>query len=149
MIVHAWEPLPGPLHAQVLAYLAGSGLGMHGRGREGRRIYQLPGAVSEDDLAYLHSRALAAFRESVGPGERLYALEGLRIGRWFRPWAPVGEWDIRIFPAGGTSVFLAEDYRFGLVADARARTLGVFGQPLLGAFGRRPPRLCAQAGAYP
>ncbi len=118
--------------------------------------YALPEAWTEDDLDDLHRQVLAAFRACTGPEERLYALDWQHQCFWFRPhsnleragddhqaWPLVlpgsGLWRIPVLPDGDYSIFLAEDFRFGIFGHPWERTWCVFGAELLAALETRRP----------
>lgn len=94
----------------------------------------------EEDLA---RKALTAFRLCTPPGEDLYALDWNHPCYFLDPHgvvAEVGEpWAIPIVPNGDHYVFLASDFRFGVIGDCVEQTICVFGQPLLNAFAKDTP----------
>lgn len=105
----------------------------------------MPGALEHD----LHVKTLAAFRACTRPEQRLCVLDSIQHpGYWFWPhrWDDVLDildwtaWKTPVLPDGDHSIFLAEDYAFGLLGHMWEETITVFGAPLLAAFERQRPR---------
>lgn len=97
-------------------------------------------------ISDLETKTCAAFRECTLPGQRMYALDWQHEGFWFYPHVPFSEgdpasWRIPVFPDGDYYIFLSEDFRFGTFGHPWEETICVFGQDLLNAFERNPPKL--------
>jgi hypothetical protein len=103
-------------------------------------VLQAVGQERESMAAELTLEVLAAFRRATPPGETLLAIDVLRFHEHyaFDPYrlasAAHEQWAHPVLPDDNFSVFLARDYRFGLVGDPVRRTLCVFGWPLLDVF---------------
>lgn len=101
--------------------------------------------------AELTLRMLAAFRGATPAGETLLALDVLRFYEHYafdpHRLASAGreQWAQPVVPDDNFSVFLAKDFRFGMVGDPVRQTLCVFGQPLLDAFRADLPACLGQA----
>ncbi|MFD9888582.1 DUF2716 domain-containing protein [Amycolatopsis sp. NPDC059027] len=94
-----------------------------------------PYAVEEREVADV---ALAALKESVRPDEWVWVLHWQHQSYRFWPhrMAAADNWTVPVFPRVDYHMFLAEDFRFGTLGHPWERTLCVFGEPLLTAFGR-------------
>lgn len=94
----------------------------------------------EEDLA---RKALSALRLCTPPGENLYALDWNHPCYLLDPHCGVAEagepWAAPVLPNGDHYIFLAPDFRFGLIGDCVEQTICVFGQPLLDAFAKDSP----------
>jgi ADP-heptose:LPS heptosyltransferase len=85
--------------------------------------------------------ALAAFKSIVSPGGRMYALDWQHECYWFYPHLSENErWWIDV-PDSEYAIFLSEDFGFGFFGHPWEATICVFGQELLEAFQKYPPRL--------
>jgi hypothetical protein len=94
----------------------------------------------------LNMEVLTLFRQSVLPGERLYALDWQHPCYWFNPYgqfefSEVYEGMIPVFPDGDYSIFLADDFRFGTFGHPWEQTICVFGETLLKLIERDRPRM--------
>ena len=97
----------------------------------------------------LTAKALAALKECTRPGEVLTALDWNHPCYYLDPHGGLADaepssWAIPVFPNGDSYHFLAPDHRFGIIGSCVDRTLCVFGDDLLAAFGRRSPLLLDQ-----
>jgi hypothetical protein len=85
-------------------------------------------------------KVLAAFQRATPPGETLVALDALRYYEHyaFDPHrltaAGREQWAHPVVPDDNFPLFLARDFRFGLVGDPLKGTLCVFGQALVDAL---------------
>ena len=95
----------------------------------------------ESDLA---QKTLAAFQECVEPHEEIFALDWNHPCYYLDPHggmsgAPLSSWAVPILPNGDHYIYLAQDFRFGIVGNCVDQTICVFGQRLLDALSRRTP----------
>src|SRR5262249_46118064 len=95
----------------------------------------------EEDLTL---KALRAFRACTPPGEELYVLDWNHSCYFFDPHGGVTDasessWAKPVLPHGDHSLYLARDFRFGIIGDCVDRTMCVFGEPLLAAFAEDMP----------
>jgi Protein of unknown function (DUF2716) len=85
--------------------------------------------------------ALMVFKTIIPLGGRIYALDWQHECYWFYPHLSGDEhWWIDV-PDSEYAVFLAEDFSFGIFGHPWEETICVFGQVLLEAFQKYPPRL--------
>lgn len=118
-----------------------------------------PAAATAD----LHERTLAAFRQVLPVGSRMYALDWQHPSFWFAPHAPVASWEkpdlrqrgllpgeparaedqwlIPVLPNGDYSLFLGAELDWGWFGHPWEQTICVFGEPLLKAVLAQPPAL--------
>jgi hypothetical protein len=94
--------------------------------------------------ADLTLKALSALQECTRPGEELLALDWNHPCYFFDPHGGVTDahpssWAVPILPNGDNYLFLAQDYRFGIIGNCVDMTICVFGQELLAAFRDRLP----------
>lgn len=87
----------------------------------------------------LNLKTLDALRQCTGRQERLYALDWQHPCYSLYPHCPfaaedVDAWKVPVLPDGDYYIFLAEDFRFGLIGHPWEQTICVFGQELLDAF---------------
>jgi Protein of unknown function (DUF2716) len=95
----------------------------------------------ESDLTL---KALQALMQCTRPGEELLALDWQHPCYFFDPHAGVSDarpssWAVPVLPNGDHYLFLAQDYRFGIIGNCVDMTVCVFGQELLDAFAVAPP----------
>lgn len=55
--------------------------------------------------------------------------------------ADASEWAVTVLPDRDHYIFLAQDYRFGIISNCADRTICVFGRELLAAIHRSPPAI--------
>jgi uncharacterized protein DUF2716 len=108
--------------------------------------YAVPERYTGADLDDLQRHALNALQVCTRPEERLYALNWHHTCFWLRPHgvlrqSGIGVWYVPVLPNGDYSVFLAEDFRFGIFGHPWERTWCVFGAALLTAFEAETPAL--------
>ena len=110
--------------------------------------YAIPDDRADADLEELNQDVLQAFRACTKPEERLYALDWQHICFWLRPHdvferSAAGRevWRIPVFPDGDYSIFLADDFRFGIFGHPWEGTWCVFGAELLAALETGPPKM--------
>jgi hypothetical protein len=88
----------------------------------------------------LDARALAVFRSLVVPDTRIYALDWQHTCFWFYPHLAGHEpFRISVFPDGDYSIFLAEDFSFGLFGHPWQETVCAFGERLLQVMAHHEP----------
>ena len=103
-------------------------------------VLRAAGQERESMAAELTLAVLAAFRRATPSGETLVALDVLRFYEHYafdpHRLASAGreQWAHPVLPDDNFSLFLAKDFRFGLVGDPVRQTLCVFGRPMLDAF---------------
>ena len=100
----------------------------------------------EEDLA---RTTHAAFRACMQADQRLYAFDWQHVTYWFYPYRsfPAGDleaWCVPVLPNGDYSIFLAEDFSFGIFGHPWEQTLCVFGQRLLDSYAQAQPLLFTQ-----
>jgi hypothetical protein len=102
-------------------------------------------ASHEKEVADLTLKLLAGFQAVTRRGERLYALDSLH---WYEHYtfdpnrlASPGRdsWALPLFPDDNYAIFLAPDFRFGVLGSPLEQTLCIFGQQLLEAMGNDLP----------
>jgi hypothetical protein len=89
-------------------------------------------------------KARNALKQCTPPGEDLLALDWFHACYFFDPHAGVSaahppSWPVSVLPTTGHHIFLARDFRFGVVGNCVDRTVCVFGRELLSAFAADPP----------
>lgn len=92
------------------------------------------GDFDEQAIDELDATLLTAFRKSVAPDHRLYALDWQHDCYWFYPHRNADEPVIPIIPDGDYSIFLSQDFTFGTFGHPWERTLCVFGADLVSAI---------------
>lgn len=93
--------------------------------------------------ADLNLKVLKALQACTAAGESVYALDWNHTCFHFNPRGGVttghaDEWAVPVLPNGDHYVFLAEDYRFGIIATMDT-SVCVFGADLLNALASDPP----------
>jgi hypothetical protein len=109
-------------------------------------IFNADGAEAtrlEEDLA---QKTLAAFRRCTYAHQWLYALDWQHACYRFYPHQPflahnLEAWSVSVLPNGDYSIFLAQDFSFGIFGHPWEKTMCVFGQGLLDAFAQDQPLL--------
>lgn len=101
--------------------------------------YSITYPWTEDDIDDFYEKARKVFGEVLLPDQRFYALDWQHTCFWFYPYI-TDSWRIGL-PNGDYAIFLAEDFSFGLFGHPWEETICVFGQALLEAFQKYPPRL--------
>jgi hypothetical protein len=125
--------------------------------------YRFEYPVDDLDFDNLHDCALAAFRQCLESGDRMYAIDIHHPSYWFTPhvpieaWSPPGFWErtlepgtpvrpadrwpVPVLPNGDYYIFLARDFSWGIFGHPWEQTMCVFGERLLAAFDARQPLL--------
>jgi hypothetical protein len=104
-------------------------------------------APQEADVAELTLKILTALQRATRPGERLYALD---FPHWYEHYtfdphtltsASRDCWALPVYSDDIFTIFLAPDFRFGVVGNPVERTLCIYGEDLLAALGNDLPRM--------
>jgi hypothetical protein len=106
--------------------------------------WSIPDPWSEAAMADLDARALEAFRKTLAPGARMFALDWQHPSFWFSPHQPLEPWLVPVLPNGDYCLFLAPGLEWGWFGHPWEQSLCVFGEPLLGAVLASPPRLLSE-----
>jgi hypothetical protein len=111
--------------------------------------YSISGALEKDDESLrildddLCKKAAAAFRKCTQPGQRLYVLDWPHASYCFDPHhstsSDLDMWAVSGLPDSDYSIFLAEDFSFGMFGHPWEKSVCIFGQPLIEAFAEDPP----------
>lgn len=106
-------------------------------------VYLRGQAFQEQVEADLTAKALAALRACTRPGEELLALDLNHPCYFFEPHAgsdaAPDPWPVPVLPDGDHYIFLARDFRFGIVGNCVDMTMCVFGPELLAEFDASRP----------
>lgn len=94
--------------------------------------------------ADLTLKTLQALQQVTPAGEEVLALDWNHPCYFFDPHGGVSDaspssWAVPVLPNGDHYLFLAQDFRFGLIGNCVDRTICVFGQPLLDTLAENPP----------
>ena len=102
----------------------------------------------------LHKKSLMAFRECSLECEKLYALDWHHSCYEFDPWqeiekiefeyadgSKIKKWPIEVLPNGDYYIFLASDFRWGILGHPWEKSMCVFGQELIDSFEKNKPLL--------
>jgi hypothetical protein len=100
----------------------------------------------EDDFA---GKVLEVLQQSTRPGEELYALDWQHRCYFFDPRYGVANadkqyWAVPFVPTYDPYVFLASDFRFGIISDWHLKTMCIFGQELLDGFQKAAPKILSK-----
>lgn len=96
--------------------------------------------ISESEVDDFYENALKAFQEVLPIDGRLYALDWQHTCFWFYPHRFEKGWSVGL-PDGDYAIFLSEDFSFGYFGHPWEGTICVFGEVLLEAFQKHPPKL--------
>jgi hypothetical protein len=94
----------------------------------------------EHDVDDFYEKALKVFQEVVPVGDRIYALDWQHTCFWFYPHHFNKGWGVGL-PDGDYAILISEDFSFGYFGHPWEQTICVFGEPLLEAFQKYPPKL--------
>jgi hypothetical protein len=94
----------------------------------------------ESDVDHSYNNMLKAFQTVLPSDGRMYALDWQPTCYRFHPYHFDGMWRVGL-PDGDYAIFLAEDFSLGFFRHPWEATICIFGEPLLEAFQKYPPRL--------
>jgi hypothetical protein len=103
------------------------------------RNHEYLGSMEAD----LTLKTLDALKGCTPPGEEVLALDWNHPCYFFDPHAGIADarpfsWAVPVLPNGDHYIFLAQDYRFGIIGNCVQMTVCVFGRELLAAFHGMP-----------
>jgi hypothetical protein len=108
-------------------------------------IYSQDETRFEETDVDLTLKTLIALQKCTKHGEALYALNWNHTCYYFDPHGGVidayrDSWAIPVLPNGDSYIFLAPDFRFGIIGNWKG-TICVFGEELLNALRENPPAI--------
>jgi hypothetical protein len=94
--------------------------------------------------ADLTIKCLHALQNCCQPGEELLVLDWNHTCYFLNPHGGIADatkesWAVPVLPNGDIYIFLAQDFRFGIIGNCVDMTMCVFGQELLDALSASPP----------
>ena len=89
--------------------------------------------------ATLDDFALAAFRRSLPPGQRMFALDWQHTCWSFDPHAAFERWEVPVVPNGDYYLFLSPQLEWGWLGHPWEESICIFGEPMLNIALAQPP----------